>query len=223
MVIRAVLALFGGALLGGLGAWLVSPAAQVDGTSECTQRLAAAKQKGQALDTELQTLSEVYDERWRKRVAALGQALAWPDEVPAALQPEALRTHIQAVMDAKDGELLELDCNAYPCVAIVRWTSIPEEMEIIASGDEHALFPASMLADLTAHPDYAGRPMVDTGSVDVAADGTSVHGFAWYDAEDIRMAKRQSKETVEVDGDRVDQIEGRNEAVFNSWAKREQP
>ena len=221
MVVRTVLALIVGSALGAGGAWVATPGPAADDAPPCSQALAAAKGRTQTLERELQGLSAEFDQRWRDRVAALGQQVVWPDDVPDALQPDAIRTHVQQVMDDKGGELLALDCNAYPCVAIVRWPVEPEEMEIVASGADGALFPGSMMADLNAHPDYDGRPMVDVGAVD--GDGASIHAFAWYDAEDIRKAKAEAADQVEIDGDRIDRIRGRNAAVFDSWQSREQP
>lgn len=60
------------------------------------------------------------------RIAALRATLdelspaeePWPDEIPAALQPEVFETLLAEVIEEMGiGELEELDCSEYPCVA----------------------------------------------------------------------------------------------------------
>lgn len=60
------------------------------------------------------------------RVASLRSTLdelspeeeAWPDEIPADLQPEEFEDHILDILDELGfGVLDELDCSEYPCVA----------------------------------------------------------------------------------------------------------
>ncbi|MFK7927361.1 MAG: hypothetical protein AB8H79_04185 [Myxococcota bacterium] len=223
MLVRTVLASIGGLALGAGGAWFIAPGAQPAAEEPCENSLQVVRKDAKKLEQELTQLSEHYNERWRQRVIRMGQTLAWPESVPDPLKPEPLRAHLESVMQAHGGELLELDCNAYPCVAIARWHSEPEEMQLISSAEDGALFPGSMLAELTMNPDYNGRPLVEIGSIADAGAGHSVHGFAWYDTEDIRMSKRQSPEDIELNGSRVEQIRGGNEAVFQSWSDREQP
>lgn len=50
-----------------------------------------------------------------------GQPMAWPDDLPTALGPDAFRTSVrQTLIVLPDVDLVTVDCSEYPCLAVVQ-------------------------------------------------------------------------------------------------------
>ena len=82
----------------------------------------------QQLTAEIARLEEELDGLRMEATLARGQlghyegtAQPWPDDVPASFRPEAFESALEkALANAENLELLELDCQEFPCVAVIR-------------------------------------------------------------------------------------------------------
>ncbi len=84
--------------------------------------------EGTALTEKIARLEEELDQLRMEATLARGQLghyegtpQPWPDDVPAAFQPEGMESALEKVLaESKDLELMEFDCEEFPCVAVIR-------------------------------------------------------------------------------------------------------
>ncbi|MCB9778474.1 MAG: hypothetical protein H6742_07925 [Alphaproteobacteria bacterium] len=97
-----------------------------------------------------------------------GEAVPWPDDAPAALQPRAFEDAVRAAVDRADGlDLLAVDCDEFPCLAILRsadagpdWAervqAVPQGLAEELGGDE----PLSVMAMARGEVDDDGNEVM---------------------------------------------------------------
>jgi hypothetical protein len=227
MLIRGVIALVMGAVAG-VGIALASqPAADraaADRAPPCESRRAAARVSLESLDDQLSRAErELFAARLR-RAAILGMARPWPDDPSPLLEPEALRAHLEAAVADGPGQLVDLDCAAYPCVATLSWELLPEDEGLIANDDGTANMPGRLLAQLQGDSPYAGLPFFSAGRMHSDRDGVGVFGMTFYDPADYKAAKAPDDlESAQLNGTVLDQIRGRTSNITDGWSGRALP
>lgn len=221
MIIRALLALVGGAAVGGGVAWLMAPSPAADAPEAprtCEASIQAEVGEMLRLRDEASAAERALFRARIKRAFLLAQTREWPTEHHPALQPQALQDHLAAALEGQPVEILELDCASFPCVATMAWDHQPEDDGLLDNGDGRANLPGRLLAALQGDGEYAALPSYFTGRLNPAGDGRSVFSFAFHDPADIIAAKGGDPNATALDGTPIDQINGRVEARADHWA-----
>lgn len=219
MWVRAGIGLATGVVIGAISGWVVAREETVElpapPVAPCEDELQEASNEVQRLADEARNLSRQVDHSRRRHAGVRGMERPFPDEPPPALTADAIEAHLDEVLAGSSATLEELDCAAYPCVAVMRW-EVPEiERDLVDAGDGYANLSGALLARLAQGP-YQGLPHFESGRL---LDGVeeSVHAFAWIDPADYREAKQGDPDEVAVEGSVVDAAQGRTERVLERW------
>jgi len=158
----------------------------------------------------------------RARAAVRGMVRPWPDTPPDPLTEQAISEHLDTVLDGSNATLEELDCEAYPCVAVLSWRVPEQERDLVDAGDGEANLSGALLARLSQGP-YRDLPFWHTGRLVGDDRQASVHAFTWLDPQDYSDAKGEEPEQALVDGTVLDAAHGRTEEVLETWLDTEGP
>lgn len=94
----------------------------------------APEQRIAALEAQVAELSFERDLLQGQLAFVNGEPQAWPSDVPDAFQPEAFEERLAAELKQRGiGQIAVLDCNEYPCIAIVDVTPGTDPMALHAS------------------------------------------------------------------------------------------
>jgi hypothetical protein len=224
MWVRIGVAVALGAVLGaGLG--LVRAANTVPPTPPappptCPDRLAeaqvAVEQARQVLARTEATLLATRKQRATRR----GMERPWPEAPPPELTPVAVQAHLEEALEGLPGTLERVDCEAYPCVGVVRWEVPEEELDLVDDGDGRANLSGALMARLSTGP-YGRMPFFFEGRLLDEDATTSAHAVSWLDREDVRRAKQADPEQAAVEGTVVDEARGRTTRVLEDWLSEE--
>lgn len=87
--------------------------------SDCADRQEALQAEHDRLELAVNATSLSLRIAVAQRIEREGSVVEWTDDIPAAERPEAFEAALFAAIDAEGGEVLELDCSEYPCIATV--------------------------------------------------------------------------------------------------------
>jgi hypothetical protein len=125
----------------------------------------------------------------QEHIAAIeGKPRAWPANLPAGYRPESMEARITAMLEKSGlGALTDLDCDEFPCVAVI---------ESKQGGDDWNKKLRGALSELARDPDLGGRvSMAMSGSRREDGDKTTqanAVSFAPADLFDADLQKRIS-------------------------------
>lgn len=88
-------------------------------------------------------------------IAREGRPLAWPQDLPPALQPQALEEALAAWQPPADLAVQELDCSEYPCLLLVSQAGFAPPSAAVAEG---LVLPRGNVVPVRVEPLEDGRP-----------------------------------------------------------------
>jgi len=217
-------ALVAGGLSGGL-AWSAmrapAPTPEVVASRTCERDRQEARSRLAFLRSEVERAGVEVGAARRLRAARLGSTLPWPDPVPPQLTPEAVRAHVEDALEGTRARLLDVNCAAYPCVAVLSTGHDPAiDFRFVKSPVEgEANLPGDILARLRAD-EYDSFPLFETGRLAGAAsvNEPTLHAVLFFSPSDAEASERPADPAlVEQDGTRLDQIQGRLLQQISEW------
>lgn len=211
----------GGAALGAFVA--PQPADRPPAPASCEQEFEREVEELAALEDRAQREErELFLSRIRRAFARAG-AREWPDGHHPALAPDALAEHLADTLVDSPADLLELDCDSFPCVATMSWEHQPLDEGLIKAEDGRANLPGELLARLQGEGPYANLPVYFTGRQIPGEPDRSIFSVSFLDPVDVSTAKHTPSEQAADQGTFVEQAYGRTEAKADAWVDGEQP
>lgn len=167
-------------------------AAQGDAVVIRLDETASAEDRTEALEKAIAELTFERDILRGQLVAAGGEELPWPDDLPAELGPEQFEATLQAALGDFDAQIVEVDCSEYPCLAVLDGGPIENPMTFaqdlsstITDGVESSLpddveLSMGIQVEASDHGDGLSKLLV---GVAVGTEGTA-------DPRDVRVQSR---------------------------------